>query len=248
MSNTNPRTRAVTGNKLLSCFPAEERERLEPYLERVSLEFNQVLVEFDHPIEHVYFLDGAVTSTVVRTPHGDTIEVGLMGAEGFVGLSLLYGVENSNGTVVVQLPGQALRMKAEDFKRHVKERGGPSLELLLRYTNFFQVMVQQHAACNVTHRIEERMCRWMLLTHDRVGGDEFPLTQEYLSLMLGVRRPTVSEIAQKLKEEGLINYTRGNLTVTDRRGLEARSCECYEMIQEQMARTFLTDRPPKRPK
>ncbi|HEV2708147.1 MAG TPA: Crp/Fnr family transcriptional regulator [Pyrinomonadaceae bacterium] len=238
--------RFVQGNKLLAGLPVEERERLEPYLEPVSLEFDEVLVEFDHPIEYVYFLDRVVTSTVVRTPHGDTIEVGLMGAEGFVGLSLVYGVELSNGTVIVQLPGQALRMKAEDFNRHIKEKGGPCLDLLLRYANFFHVMVQQHAACNAAHRIEERMCRWILLTHDRVEGDEFPLTQEYLSLMLGVRRPTVSEVAHKLKEAGLINYTRGNLTVTDRPGLEAHACECYEMIKEQTDRTFLLDKPSNR--
>jgi CRP-like cAMP-binding protein len=111
----------MPGNQLIAALPTEEQERLKPYLEPVSLGFEQVLAELDHPIEYVYFLDGAVTSTVVRTPHGDTIEVGLMGAEGFVGLSLIYGVERSNGTVIVQLPGQALRMKAEDFNRLIKE-------------------------------------------------------------------------------------------------------------------------------
>ncbi len=179
----------------------------------------------------------------MRTPYGDTIEVGLMGAEGFVGLSLVYGVERSNGTVVVQLAGRARRMRAPDFKRHIKERGGPLQELLLRYANFFHVTVQQHAACNAAHRIEARMCRWILLTHDRVEGDVFPLTQEYLALMLGVRRPTVSEIAHRLKEAGLINYTRGNLAVTDRGGLEAAACECYRMVREQIARTFHADEP-----
>jgi CRP-like cAMP-binding protein len=228
----------VPENRLLAGLPAEERERLAPFLETVALEFNQVLVEFDHRIEHVSFLDTVVTSTVVRTPDGDTIEVGLMGAEGFVGLSLLYGVERSNGTVVVQLPGRASRMRAADFNRHVRGSGGPCLELLLRYANFFQVMVQQHAACNAAHNIEARMCRWILLTHDRVEGDRFPLTHEYLALMLGVRRPTVTDIAIKLKEEGLVGYTRGDFTVTDRRALEDRACVCYGLIREQMARTF----------
>jgi CRP-like cAMP-binding protein len=236
----------VPENRLLAALPADERERLKPYLETVPLEFRQVLVEFDRPIEHVYFLDDAVTSTVVRTPDGDTIEVGLMGAEGFVGLSLVYGVGRSNGTVVVQMAGGASRMRAADFNRHVKERGGLCLDLLLRYANYFAVMVQQHAACNATHNIEARMCRWILLTHDRVGGDVFPLTQEYLALMLGVRRPTVTEIAQRLREEGLIDYTRGNVKVTDRRGLEQRSCACYGLIREQMAHTFRKQRPPER--
>lgn len=228
----------MTENRLLAELPARERERLDPYLEPVSLEFEQVLAEFDRPVEYVYFLETAVTCTVVRTPDGDTIEVGLMGCEGFVGLSLLYGVGRSNGTVVVQLAGRASRMRAPDFERHVCAHAGSSYELLLRYANFFHVMVQQHAACNAAHNIEARMCRWILLTHDRVEGDEFPLTQEYLALMLGVRRPTVTDIAQKLREEGLINYTRGRLTVTDRPRLEDCACACYGVIREQVARTF----------
>ena len=196
------------------------------------------LVEFDNPIEHVYFLETAVTSTVVRTPHGDTLEVGIMGAEGFVGLSLLYGVSRSNATVVVQIPGRALRMKTADFNQHIRSRGGLCLDLLLRYANFFQVMIQQHAACNASHCIEERMCRWILLTHDRAVTDTFALTHEYLSLMLGARRATVSAIAHKLKEDGIISYTRGKLRVTDRSKLEACSCDCYALIREQTARAF----------
>jgi CRP-like cAMP-binding protein len=229
---------ALRENLFLASLTEGERSHLRPYLKEVSLEFNQVLVEFDSPIEYVYFLQTAITSTVVTTPHGETIEVGLMGAEGFVGLSLLYGVRKSNATVIVQGGGQALRMKTSDFFQQVKTKAGTLFDLLLRYANFFQVMVQQHAACNAIHKIEERMCRWILLTQDRTGSNQFPLTQEYLSLMLGVRRPSVSAIAQKLKEEGLIQYTRGNVTVTDRRGLEARSCICYELIREQMKRTF----------
>lgn len=233
----------VPENKLLAGLPESERQRLEPYFESVSLEFRDVLVEFDYPIEYVYFLETAVTSTVVHTPHGETLEVGIMGAEGFVGLSLLYGIESSNGTVVVQIPGEALRMKKADFMRHVKMHGGPCLDLLLRYANFFQVMVQQHAACNAAHRVDERMCRWILLTHDRASTDLFPLTHEYLSLMLGARRATVSSIAHQLKEQGIIAYTRGKLRVTDRRRLEQCSCDCYALIKEQTARTFQPDGP-----
>jgi len=226
-------------NTLLALLPAAERERLKFYLEPVNLHFGQVLVEFDYPIEHVYFLETAVTSTVVRTPHGDTLEVGIMGAEGFVGLSLLYGVRRSNATVIVQIPGRAVRMKSADFNEQIRADGGPCLDVLMRYANFFQVMVQQHAACNASHRIEERMCRWILLTHDRADSDSFALTHEYLSLMLGARRATVSAIAHKLKEEGIVSYTRGKLKVTDRPRLEACSCECYDLIKKQTARTFV---------
>lgn len=229
---------AAPDNQLLARLSVAERERLMTYLEPVNLHFGQVLLEFDSPIHHVYFLETAVTSTVVRTPHGETLEVGIMGAEGFVGLSLLYGVSRSNGTVLVQVPGKAMKMRAADFKQHVKTYGGPCLELLLRYANFFQVMVQQHAACNVSHKIDERMCRWILLTHDRASTDTFQLTHEYLSLMLGARRATVSAIAHKLKEQGIISYTRGKLRVSDRSRLEACSCECYGLIKQQTMRAF----------
>jgi CRP-like cAMP-binding protein len=222
-----------TGNTLLARLPRDERERIMPYLEPVDLHFGQVLVEFDTEIQHVYFLETAVTSTVVRTPQGETLEVGIMGAEGFVGLSLIFGIARSNGTVIVQIPGQALRMKAADFNRHIKTPGGPALEMLLRYANFFQVMVQQHAACNASHSVEERMCRWILLTHDRAVTDKFALTHEYLSLMLGARRATISSIAHRLKEDGIISYTRGWVKVTDRERLEACSCECYRSIKDQ---------------
>lgn len=228
----------VSENKLLAALPVEERNRLTPYLEPVLLRFRQVLVEFDTRIEYVYFLDSAVTSTVVRTPNGETIEVGIMGAEGFVGLSLVYGIERSNATVLVQIAGRALRMRADDFVKHVMQTNGLARDQLLRYANYFQVMVQQHAACNVAHNVEERMCRWILLTHDRAGADMFSLTHEYLSVMLGVRRATVTTIAHRLKERGFIAYTRGRLVVTDRSGLEGCTCECYRLIKEQMARTF----------
>ena len=177
-------------------------------------------------------------STVVRTPDGKTIEVGIMGAEGFVGLSLLHGVEQSNATVLVQIPGSAHRMRSGDFLKLVMQTHAPSRELLWRYANFFQVMVQQHAACNVAHTVEQRMCRWILLTHDRADADVFQLTHEYLSLMLGARRATVTTIAQRLKEQRLIAYTRGTLVVTNRRGLEYCSCECYRFIKEQMPQSF----------
>jgi CRP-like cAMP-binding protein len=228
----------VPGNRLLANLPANERQRLAPYLETVSLRFRQPLVEFEARIEYVYFLESAVTSTVVHTPDGETIEVGIMGAEGFVGLSLLYGVERSNASVLVQIPGRALRMRAEDFVKHVVQVSRPAREQLLRYANYFQVMVQQHAACNVAHSVEERMCRWILLTHDRAGADVFALTHEYLSVMLGVRRATVTTIAHRLKEKGIIAYTRGRLVVTNRGGLEACSCECYGLIKEQTLLTF----------
>jgi CRP-like cAMP-binding protein len=225
-------------NRLLSSLPAQEKGRLSPFLEEVELKLRQTLLEVGQPIKYVYFPDDSVTSTVVQTVDGGTIEVGLMGTEGMVGLSLLLGIEKSNTTVFAQIPGKATRMKAVDFNEHVREKRGALYTLLQRYTNAFMGMVAQVAACNNQHSLEERMCRWILLTHDRVQRDEFILTQEFLSQMLGVRRPSVSVVASTLQNAGMIRYTRGSVTVTDRRGLESASCECYGLIVEMMDSVF----------
>lgn len=217
-------------NRLLSSLPEAERQRLAPYLETVNLELKQLLVEANEPIKYVYFPDDAVTSTVVLTSDGGTIEVGLMGAEGMVGLSLIYRISKSNSTVFTQIPGSATRMKAADFNEHVLNRDSPLYRLLLRYANAFMAMVAQVAACNSLHSLEERMCRWILMTQDRVQRDEFILTQEFLSQMLGVRRPSVSVIAGTLQAAGIITYTRGNVTVLRRDALEEATCECYKLI------------------
>lgn len=218
-------------NRILARLPDAERERVTAYLEPVTLEHKQVLLRRGEPIEAVWFLDDAVTSTVVDTREGTTIEVGMMGAEGFVGLSLVLGTEVSNSTVVVQMSGRAHRMRAEDFRRHVIAPGETLYTLLLRYSDAFMGVVALGSACNSLHPIGERVCRWLLTTRDRVGADHFPLTQEFLALMLGVRRPGVSEVAGGLKRDGLIDYTRGSVTVLDREGLRDRSCECYEEIR-----------------
>lgn len=218
-------------NQIIARLPEAERQRIAAYLEPVILENRQVLLRRGEPIESVWFLDNAVTSTIMDTAEGTTIEVGMMGAEGFVGLSLVLGNEVSNTTVVAQIPGRAHRMRAEDFRRHVRSPGGALYTLLLRYSDAFMGAVAMGSACNSLHTVGERVCRWLLTTHDRVRADHFPLTQEYLSLMLGVRRPGVSEIAGGLKRDGLIDYTRGSITVLDREGLLDRTCECYEEIK-----------------
>lgn len=224
--------RAMKENQLLARLPDAEKERLRPYLEPVLLEMKQGLLEEDEAIEYVWFPHDAVTSTVVSTPAGHTIEVGLMGVEGMVGLSLLLGEEKSNTTVFTQIPGHATRMRAGAFVKHVKSERGPLYDVLQRYVNSFMAMIAQAAACNSLHPVDERMCRWILLVHDRVGRNEFPITHEFLSYMLGVRRAGVSKVANELKMEGLIGYTRGEMTILDREGLEARSCECYEFIRK----------------
>lgn len=225
-------------NRLLTDLPASEFERIRPYLEPVQLELKQHLLHVEEPIPYVWFPDDCVTSTVVNTEEGATIEVGMMGWDGMVGLSLLFFEEVSNTTVFVQVPGHATRMRADAFVQHVRDPGGPLFRQVQRYGNAFMAMVAQTAACNNLHSMDERICRWILITHDRVQRDEFPLTHEFLSAMLGVRRATVSVEANRLQQAGLIKYRHGLMRVTNREGLEDGVCECYEIINKLFARIF----------
>jgi CRP-like cAMP-binding protein len=161
-----------------------------------------------------------------------------MGWDGMVGLSLLFFEKVSNTTVFVQVPGSATRVRADAFVRHVRDEGGPLFRQLQRYGNAFMAMVAQTAACNSLHSMDERICRWILITHDRVQRDEFSLTHEFLAAMLGVRRATVSVEADRLQQAGLINYQRGQMRITNREGLEDSVCECYGIINQMFDRVF----------
>src|SRR5262249_48881624 len=156
-----------------SSLPSGEKRRLAPYLEPVHLDVQQSLAEFNKPIEYLWFPHDCVTSTVVTTDEGAFLEVGLMGAEGVVGLSLVLGEDVSNTTVVVQVSGQATRMRADDFKSHVLSERGPLFQLIQKYCNGFMAMLAQSAVCNSLHPVDERMCRWILMTHDRVKQNQF---------------------------------------------------------------------------
>jgi CRP-like cAMP-binding protein len=221
----------MTESKLLASLSEAERQRLAPYLHPVELKAGQTLLEAGEPMECVWFPHNSVTSTVVDTPEGATIEVGLMGLEGLVGLSLLMGVSNSNTTVIVQISGDATQMQATDFTAHIVAPHGEAFNKLLRYADAFMAMVAQTAACNSLHGIDERLARWILMTNDRVGRNEMPLTQEFLAYMLGVRRATVSVAASGLQQMGLIKYSRGQVTLVDRHGLEENACACYGIIR-----------------
>jgi CRP-like cAMP-binding protein len=190
------------------------------------------------PIERVVFPIDAVTSTLMELPEGESIEVGLMGAEGFVGLSLLYDEAIASTTVIIQIPGNGFEMRTADFAREVVQRDGEAYRLLLRYANRFFAVVAQVAACNASHSVEERLARWTLLVHDRVGRDRFPLTHEFLALMLGVRRAGVSQAASALRLAGAIDYTRGEMSVGDRKLLEKASCGCYQAITNTLESLF----------
>jgi CRP-like cAMP-binding protein len=232
-------------NLLLSNIPAGERERLGRFLEPVSPKLREVLQEEDKPITHVYFPLDFVGSTVIEMEGGEMVEVGITGNEGLVGIQLFLGEETTNTTTFAQIPGDGLRMKAGDFKRHVIEQGGPLHDLLRRYTHAFLTQVSQTAACNRLHPLDQRMCRWILMTHNRVQRDEFPITQEFIGQMLGVARPTVSTTAAILQKAGLISYSRGRMKVLDRKGLEDGSCECYRSIVGQFDRVYGETWPPR---
>ena len=219
-------------NKLLAALPTKEAARLVPYLEPVSLDSEETLYEPDGLIRHVYFPTSGLISLLLVLDDGSAAEVGRVGDEGMVGLPLFLGVERSHTRAFVQIPGEALRMKAQVFRQQARQ-GGLLVNLLLRYTQALLRHSERLTACNTWHPIEQRLCRWLLITHDRVQADQFEITQEFLSQMLGVHRKSVTIAASNLQRAGLICYSRGKLTVLDREGLEAASCECYRAIRRQ---------------
>lgn len=222
-------------NRLLAALPKEEYERLVANMEAVFLELKHSVYEPNEPIEYVYFVKNGVVSLLNVMEDGKEVEVATVGNEGMVGLPVFLGAEKIPGRAFSQVPGDALRMKADVFKDKVTP-GTRLHDLLQRYTQALFNQIAQGTACNTLHSVEERMCRWLLMTQDRVGKDDFPLTQEFLGQMLGVRRPTVSIAASILQKAGLIRYSRGGITILDREGLEDSSCECYAIIKAEFDR------------
>lgn len=208
---------------------------MRPHLERVRLEQRDIVHEPGQSISHVYFPETAVLSLVSTMQNGATVEVGTAGCEGMVGLSVLLAEDVSTVRTLAQIPGAVERMTAEEFT-HLASVPGAFHRTLLRYTQAFLTQVAQTAACNGAHLVEERCARWLLMTHDRVDGDDFPLTHEFLAFMLGVRRAGVTVAMRSLQEAGLVRYTRGRVSISDRVGLEAASCECYRVVRAHFER------------
>lgn len=227
--------RALTGNRLLDALPGEELERLRPDLEPVSLGIKDVLIEADGPIGHVWFPVDSVCSVVATMADGQQVEVGTIGNEGMVGLPVFLGRNSVPLSTFCQVPGEAVKMRSETLRTEVKP-GDKLHNLLQRFTEATFIFASQSSACNRLHSVEQRASRWLLHTHDRLDSDEFLLTQEFLAQMLGVRRASVSKVASELQREGLVSYSRGKVTVTDRTGLEGKSCECYAIIREEFDR------------
>jgi CRP-like cAMP-binding protein len=222
-------------NHLLSLLPEPERERVLGMMERVDTRHGETLFGQHEPIETVDFPLHGVLSVVVVMADGGIAEVATVGNEGMAGIPLLLGTERSPARAFYQIPGSAYRMSAQAFRAEV-EKGGIFADVMRRYAQGFLNQVSQSAACNRLHPLEQRLCRWILMCHDRTGGDQIALTQEFLAQMLGVRRATVSIAAGMLQKAGLIRYNRGIIHVLDRPRLEAGSCECYGVVRSELER------------
>jgi CRP-like cAMP-binding protein len=222
-------------NHLLRALAAAESNRLMPLLEAIDLPLGSVLYESGATLSHVYFPTTAIVSLLYVMENGASAEIAVVGNEGIVGISLFMGGESTPSRAVVQSAGKGLRLKASDMKEEF-DRAGPVLHLLLRYTQALITQMAQTAVCNRHHTLDQQLCRWLLLSLDRLDGNELVMTQELIANMLGVRREGVTEGALKLQHAGLISYARGRITVLDRLGLEKRSCECYAVVKKEYDR------------
>ncbi len=222
-------------NHLLAALPADVYARLLPALERVPLRLGDALCESGQPAYHAYFPIDAIVSLLYVTVDGASAEIAVVGNEGVVGFALFMGGETTTSRAVVQSAGHAYRVEANLLKAEFY-RAGPMQRLLLRYTQALLTQMAQTAVCNRHHTVDQQLCRWLLLSLDRLPSNELVMTQDLIANMLGVRREGVTEAAGKLQQAGLINYRRGHITVVDRAGLEARVCECYAVVKNEFDR------------
>lgn len=228
-------------NRLLDLLSSRDYERLRPHLQRIPLERGHTLYRAREPIAYIHFPETGVCVLTNTMANGLAAKVALIGNEGMVGLPVLLEERSASHSAHVQVPGAGLRMKSRLFKKELAR--SPSLRaVMLRYANVFFNQVAQSAVCNCFHSIQQRCCRWMLMTSDRMQSDQFPLTQETLATMLGVQRTGISAAASSLQRAGLIRYSRGTVRILDRRGLQRRSCECYETSRRELDRLLSASR------
>jgi CRP-like cAMP-binding protein len=222
-------------NHLLAALPGSDYERLEPHLELIPMKLGDVLYESGSKMRYVYFPMTSIVSLLYVMEDGASAEIAIVGNEGILGISLFMGGDTTPSRAVVQSGGHGVRLKAELLKSEFG-RFGPTMHLLLRYTQALITQMAQTAVCNRHHSVDQQLCRWLLLSLDRLATNELSMTQELIANMLGVRREGVTEAARKLQDASLIRYRRGRITVLDRPGLEARSCECYEVVKKEFDR------------
>ena len=222
-------------NQLLAALPAEEWARWQPVLEPIDMPLGAVLYESGMTMSHVVFPTTSIVSLLYVLKDGASAEIAVVGNEGIVGISLFMGGETTPSRSVVQSAGQGFRMRGQLLKDEFS-RSGPVLHLLLRYTQALITQMAQTAVCNRHHSLDQQLCRWLLLSLDRLPTPQLVMTQELIANMLGVRREGVTEAAANLQRAGLISYRRGHITVLDRKGLEQRTCECYSVVQKEYQR------------
>jgi CRP-like cAMP-binding protein len=222
-------------NRLLALLPADEYERLRPNLRQVSFSLGEVVYEFGAQLDYVFFPTTSIVSLLYTMENGASAEMGLTGNDGVVGIALFMGGGTMPNRAVVQSAGGALKMKAKVMQDEFA-RGGRFQQLLLRYTQALITQISQTAVCNRLHSVEQQLCRWLLLSHDRLKTNELVMTQELIADMLGVRREGVTVAAGRLQDAGAISYVRGRIQILDRQELEATACECYRVVKDEFDR------------
>jgi hypothetical protein len=228
-----PPSDARPKNKLLACLPRGDFERLRPHLKTIPLQPKQIFHPVNEPVRQVFFLNGGVASMTTVMKNGAMVEIATVGDEGLVGINAYFGGEMLSGETMLQVPvpnGSAEVMSAATFKRELG-RPGAFQECVQRYSQGLLMLMMQSTGCMALHPVQERCCRWLLMTHDRIRTDEFHLSHEFLAMMLGSTRPTVTLVAGTLQKAGLIKYTHGRITILDRKSLEEASCECYATVK-----------------
>ncbi len=225
----------VLSNHLLACLPADEFARIMPKLESATFNLGDVLYESGDRLEHVYFPTTMIVSMLYIMENGGTAEIGLVGNDGVLGIALFMGGGTTTNRAVIQSAGKAYKMKADDMKAEFA-RGGVFQDMLLRYTQALMTQISQTAVCNRLHAVEQQLCRWLLLSHDRLNSDKLVMTHDLISNMLGVRREGITLAAQKLAKQKLITNVRGTITVIDRHALEFAVCECYKVVNDEYNR------------
>jgi CRP-like cAMP-binding protein len=219
-------------NKILNALPDDEYARISPKLREVSFPIGKILYRAEQQIDHVYFVNQGIVSWLATLEDGSTVEAGVIGSEGLAGVAVVLGASSTPNQALTQAEVLASRISSSDLLVEFR-RNGKLNSLILRFVHSMFTQVAQTAACNRLHTLDQRLARWLLMTHDRTNGSTLPLTQEFLSRMLGVRRAGVSVAANSLRQQGLIDYHRGDIRVVDRGGVESISCECYEIVKQE---------------
>src|SRR2546423_9970540 len=219
-------------NKILAALPHEEFEQLQPKLREATFKLGEIVYRAEEPIDYVYFINRGIVSWLATLEDGNTVEAGVIGNEGLAGVSVLLGARSTPNQALTQAEVHGLRISSRDLTDEFRKNGQLN-RMILRFVHSLFTQVAQTAACNRLHTLDQRLARWLLMTHDRTIGDSCPLTQEFLSRMLGVRRAGVSVAANSLRQNGLIDYHRSDIRILDRKGLEDVSCECYKIVKQE---------------